>query len=238
MKEIHLLVLAGGFGTRLRPAVADVPKPLAPVAAKPYLEYLIDSWLEQGVSSMSFLLHHQSALIEEFLYSLGKRGAWDNCRLHIVKEEQPMGTGGAIAFASRQLGLTQSFLVANADTWLGTGIAQIANVEAPAIAVVQVENAERYGSVDLQVDKIVAFKEKQHSNGAGWINAGLYHLHPALFDSWKGQPFSMEQVLFPALVKAGALNALALNTDFIDIGIPSDYFRFCRWIDSRKTETL
>jgi len=238
LTQIHLLVLAGGFGTRLRPAVSDVPKPLAPVGGRPYLAYLIESWLDQGVSSMSFLLHHQAAMIEEFLYSLKQNGLMRNCTLQIVKEPKPLGTGGAIALAVAELGLSQSFLVANADTWLGTGIGEMASVDAPAMAVVPVENTARYGSVTINTDKIIAFEEKQHSKGPGRINAGLYHLHPASFAGWDGQAFSMEQVLFPALVNVGTLNAVELKTDFVDIGIPSDYFRFCRWIDAGKTGAL
>jgi D-glycero-alpha-D-manno-heptose 1-phosphate guanylyltransferase len=70
------------------------------------------------------------------------------------------------------------------------------------------------------------------------INAGLYHLKSDLFQNWDGQAFSMERELFPAMVRANKLAAVALKTDFIDIGIPEDYYRFCRWIKSQKTEIL
>lgn len=234
----HLVVLAGGFGTRLRSAVADVPKPLAPVGGRPFLHFLIDNWLQQGVTRMTYLLHHQAALVQNFLQLEDGAGRLGQCRVESLAENRPMGTGGAIAYAVRQLGIDGSFLVANADTWLGTGIAQVASVAAPAIGTVQVPDTARYGKVEVAQDKAVAFTEKQDSAGAGWINAGLYHLPAELFRDWDGEPFSLESVVFPKLAAAGRLRVVPLQTDFIDIGVPEDYYRFGRWIDSKKTGVL
>jgi D-glycero-alpha-D-manno-heptose 1-phosphate guanylyltransferase len=238
MKHISLLVLAGGFGTRLRTVVSEVPKPLAPVMNRPYLAYLIDSWLAQGVTSLTFLLHHQAGMIEDFLAALQKEGRLRGCNVRTLTEPQPLGTGGAVACAVRRFAMEDAFLVTNADTWLGTGIAQISAAKMPAMAVVRVENSERYGSVRTEAHKITAFEEKQNSCGPGIINAGLYHLHADMFKNWDGQSFSLERGLFPALVSADQLTAVSLETDFIDIGIPDDYFRFCRWIESQKAGAL
>jgi NDP-sugar pyrophosphorylase family protein len=238
MKRTNLLVLAGGFGTRLRAAVPEVPKPLAPVASRPYLHYLIERWVEQGVTQFTFLLHHQGSSIKAFLESQQNEGRLRDCELRILTEAQPLGTGGAVAYAVEHLRMTGSFLVAHADTWLGSGIGQVVKAPAPAMAIVHVENSERYGSVLVQQNKVVAFEEKQNSSGPGWINAGLYHLHADLFREWNGQPFALERERFPALASAGRLTAVPLETDFIDIGIPKDYFRFCRWIESGKVGIL
>lgn len=238
MKTPPLLVLAGGFGTRLRSAVADLPKPLAPVAGRPYLYYLLESWVGQGVREFIFLLHHQAGMVEEFLRSEAVSTLLQGCKVQTLIEAQPMGTGGAVAHAVRQLHLRGSFLVANADTWLGSGLAELATTPAPAMAVLRVENTERYGRVETAANKIAAFAEKQDSAGTGWINAGMYHLDAALFTDWNGEPFSLERVLFPPLAEAGRLQALPLQTEFIDIGIPADYFRFCRWIESQKADAL
>jgi len=229
---IELLVLAGGFGTRLRSAVSDVPKPLAPIAGRPFLDHLIETWVEQGASKLTFLLHHQAHLIEAFLEPL--RTQLRTCELRTLTEQQPLGTGGAVAHAVRQFKLTGYFLVVNADTWLGSGLEQVSATAEPALAIVQVDNSERYGSVKMRQDVVVSFEEKQNSSGPGWINAGLYHLHADLFRDWNGQPFSLERELFPKLVGAARLKAVPLKTGFIDIGIPEDYFRFCRWIESGK----
>ncbi|MEI6704422.1 MAG: sugar phosphate nucleotidyltransferase [Deltaproteobacteria bacterium] len=234
----ELLVLAGGFGTRLRSAVSDVPKPLAPVCNQPYLYYLIENWVEQGISSLTFLLHHQALMIDEFLNLQERRGLLKDCRLHTLTEPQALGTGGAVAYAVQQFQLSGQVLVANADTWLGSSIMEVSTASAPAIATVKVINSERYGKVTVQNGKVAAFEEKQQSSGPGWINAGLYHLHTDIFQNWDGQPFSMEQSVLPKLAAGGQLNAVPLETDFIDIGVPEDYFRFCRWVESGKEGSL
>src|ERR1019366_8160908 len=148
MLPTSLLVLAGGFGARLRTAVSGVPKPLAPVVNRPYLHYLRENWVAQGVTSLTFLLHHQADLIEAFLQLRQNTGEQPiTCSVRTLTEPHPLGTGGAIAFAVEQLQLTGSFLATNADTWLGSGIRQATEAGVPAMAVVRVENSERYGSV-------------------------------------------------------------------------------------------
>jgi D-glycero-alpha-D-manno-heptose 1-phosphate guanylyltransferase len=234
----HILVLAGGFGTRLRSAVADVPKPLAPIAGQPYLGYLIDSWVAQGVGALTFLLHYQAGLIQAYVVELEQAGRLKGCKVRFLVEPEPMGTGGAVAYAVHELQLHGDFLVSNADTWLGSGVVQLAGAQSPAIAVIPVANTQRYGRVRLAANKISLFEEKQDSYGEGLINAGLYHLEGGLFAHWNGQPFSLEHEIFPALVKAGSLNSVTLDTDFIDIGVPEDYYRFCQWITSNKVGAL
>jgi NDP-sugar pyrophosphorylase family protein len=236
MKQINLLVLAGGFGKRLRSAVSDVPKPLAPVNGRPFLSYQIENWLGQGVSHLSFLLHYEATSIEIFLESYQKE--FENCEIRALKESQPLGTGGAVAFAVQQCQLTGEFLVANADTWLQSGVQKVFEAEVPALATVRVENSERYGSVQIEKNKVVAFKEKQDSSGMRLINAGLYHLHADLFRDWNGRPFSLERELFPKLANSSKLKSVFLETDFIDIGIPEDYYRLCHWIESGKKGVL
>ncbi len=233
-----MLVLAGGFGTRLRSAVSEVPKPLAPVMNRPYLHYLIESWMAQGVGRLTFLLHHQADLIRAFLQSLQNEGRLKDCQITTLTEPQPLGTGGAIAYAVRELEMTGPFLIANADTWLGHGIEQVAATRAPAIAIVLLANSERYGRVRTESGRVVSFEEKQSIIGRGWINAGLYHLQADFFGDWDGKPFSLERELFPKLADSGDLSAVPLQTEFIDIGIPKDYFRFCRWIESGKIGAL
>jgi NDP-sugar pyrophosphorylase family protein len=231
-QRIELCVLAGGFGTRLRSAVADVPKPLAPVAGRPYLDYMIDRWLEQGVERLVFLLHHQAELIETFLAGQQRAGRWQDCEIQCVREAEPLGTGGSIANAVRENMLGSTFLVANADTWLGTGVAQLAGSDAPAMAVVRVPDISRYGAVHVSNGTVMAFREKGAETGGGYINAGLYRLTRVMFERWDGKAFSLERDVFPRLAGEGLLKAIPLDTQFIDIGVPDDYFRFCRWIET------
>lgn len=211
------------------------------MAGRPYLDYLVDSWTGQGVERMTFLLYHKAELMQEFVDAKRRQllEAGRSCDMRFLVEPRPLGTGGAVAHAVRSFGLQGNFLVANADTWLGSGIRQLSELGAPGIGIVEVANAARYGAVRMEDAKIVAFEEKQAFSGAGWINAGLYNLSADLFEDCREcQPFSIETQIFPRLVSRHQLKATALATDFIDIGIPEDYFRFCRWIDAGKTGNL
>ena len=233
---MKLLVLAGGCGTRLQSVVSDVPKALAPVGSVPFLRLQLENWISQGLRSFVFLLHHQSELIIAFLKS-ERRGLLNDCEVQWVVEADPMGTGGAVAHAVHQLQLSGSFLVTNADTWLGTGIAGVSSARAPAMAVVRVTDSGRYGRV--QVDdqfNVIAFHEKSNVGGVGLINAGLCHLDARFFQSWNHEPYSLEQLSFPAMATEGLLKAVVLDTEFIDIGVPEDYRKFCEWAQRKSAK--
>lgn len=231
---MKLLVLAGGFGTRLQSVVSEVPKALAPVGHLPFLYLQIENWISQGLRSFIFLLHHKADLIIDFL-EYEKTNLLKDCEVGWIVEPKPMDTGGAVAYAIRHLMLDGDFLLTNADTWLGTGIQAVANCTAPAIAVVKLSDTSRYGQIRFDNQfKVIAFTEKNKTHENGWINAGLCHLNADLFRHWYGKSFSLERVLFTQLVGKGLLTAVALKTDFLDIGIPSDYSRFCIWIQNKR----
>jgi D-glycero-alpha-D-manno-heptose 1-phosphate guanylyltransferase len=235
---MKLLVLAGGFGTRLRSVVAEIPKALAPVGEESFLHFQIENWKNQGLKSFVFLLHYQAELIIDFLKN-EKDGLLKDCEVQWLVEPTPMDTGGSLAYAVEELDIAGDFLVINADTWLGAGVNEVWQAGSPAIAVVKIKDTGRYGSVRFDDEcKILSFHEKSSFTGAGWINAGLCHLHAELFKSWNHEPFSLERDRFFIWANLGILKAVPLNSDFIDIGIPDEYFRFCRWIESQKTKSL
>ena len=237
---VDLLVLAGGFGTRLQSAVASVPKALAPVGNVPFLHLQIEHWIKHGINSFVFLLHHKADLIIGFLQEEQESGILRDYEVRCLVEPTPMDTGGAVAYAVEQLGLTGEFLVANSDTWLGTGIECIAQARAPAVAVVELSDSSRYGWVQFDERyRVTAFQEKgSKRQGSGWINAGMCQLNAASFKEWDHLPFSLERVTFPAMVARRELKAVPLQTEFIDIGVPDDYYRFSSWIASDRKGTL
>ena len=236
---MKLLILAGGLGTRLLSVVTEVPKALAPVEGVPFLHFQIEHWKKQGISSFVFLLHHQADMIINFLQQEIRIGVLLGCEVSWLVEPVPMDTGGAVAYAVEQLQLTGNFLVANADTWLGTGIAEMIKATAPAMAVLELSDATRYGRVEFNQQRyITAFQEKNNNQGAGWINAGLCQLSAESFLGWSRLSFSLERLTFPEMVAGGKLKAVMLQTDFIDIGIPDDYYRFCRWIAANREGIL
>jgi NDP-sugar pyrophosphorylase family protein len=232
------MVLAGGFGTRLQTAALGVPKALAPVGDTPFLQLQIQHWIAQGVRSFVFLLYHQADQIIEFLEACHDdllRG----CSVSWTIEPQPMETGGAIAYAVRSQGLHGDFLATNADTWLGGGIRELCESVAPAVAVLHVDDIARYGEVLYDANaSVMKFLEKDGRQKAGWINAGLYRLNSKLFDRWNGSPMSLERDIFPQLASRGVLKAVPVMADFVDIGLPDDYERFCVWARTGRGEAL
>lgn len=235
---MKMLVLAGGFGTRLKDFVSNVPKPLAPVGALPFLYYQVQNWISQGARSFVFLLHHQADFINSFIEE-HRDTLFSRCIVQSVIEPLPLDTGGAVANAIKKIGLEGEFLVANSDTWLGSGVRELRNVGADAMIVLQHTDVFRFGQV--QVDDagfVSAFGEKNKSRVSGLINAGMYVLQASHFACWNGQRMSLEKDLFPKLLAARQLRAIQLKSDFIDIGIPEDYLRFCRWQESKREGSL
>jgi NDP-sugar pyrophosphorylase family protein len=235
---MRLLVLAGGFGTRLKTAIADVPKALAPIGDVPFLQLQLEHWLAQGLREFTFLLYHQADQIISFLQA--QQGSLlKDCQVDWLIEPVPMDTGGALAHAVKTRGLKGDFLMTNADTWLGGGIHEMMQSAAPAMAVVNLADVSRYGQVHFdQAKRVTAFAEKNDQCTAGWINAGLCRLNAELFYNWNGHPFSLERDLFEALVQNRRLTAVPLITDFIDIGVPTDYHRFCHWVATGRQNPL
>jgi len=224
---LKLLILAGGYGTRLKSVVNKLPKALAPINDVPFLYYQIKNWKKQGITDFVFLLHFEAKLIIDFLYS-HRFGILKNCNVNYIIEPDALGTGGAIHYCVNQLSLKDDFLVTNADTWLGLGLKKIVEKKSPAILCVEVEDSQRYGTVHLLNNKIIKFEEKTNKKSKGLINAGLSLLNPKFFDSSLDYPYSLEKIIYPNLVKANILQGVVVTTNFIDIGIPEDYFKFIK----------
>ena len=185
------------------------------------------------------MLHYEANVIIEFLKKWNNLEANQDIEMRFVIEHIPLGTGGSVANAVQKLNLTSNFLVTNADTWLGSGIQELSHASAPVISVVEVANAKRYGTIVFDKNLCVTrFTEKIESGNSGWINAGLSLLHPEIFTSWDGKETSLEADYFPSLVKKNCLIALPLKDNFIDIGIPEDYHRFCKWIEQSQEGQL
>ena len=104
----------------------------------------------------------------------------------------------------------------------------------PAIGLVYVDDTSRYGRVNWQGQRVQRFHEKEPNIGPGWINVGVYLLRASDFQDWVRQPFSLEQDLLPKWAQQEGLQARPLDTEFIDIGVPEDYHRFCEWYQSGK----
>ena len=221
---MEAIVLAGGLGTRLKSKLSGVPKPMAPVAGRPFLEFLLSQLKRAGCTRAVLSVGHLHEVIKDH-FGASFRGM----RLDYVIEEAPLGTGGAIRKA---LGTAEedSVLVLNGDTYLDANYAEMMRFHLEqgagiSMAVTRQPNIARYGGVLVKENRIVGFEEKGRS-GSGLINAGAYVLPTAM--QWPAalpEKFSLEvDFLAPEI---GRLTPAAYEVDgfFLDIGVPEDLDR-------------
>ncbi len=219
------IILAGGFGTRLQTVVNDVPKPMAPVAGKPFLDYIFLYLKHYGIThvvlSTGYLAHKVSDRYKQ---------EFDGIRVSYAVEETPLGTGGGIRLAMEQCH-TEEILVLNGDSFfdvdLNTYTAQyISCGSGAALALRKVGNAARYGTISLGPgQRISAFKEKDSIEKPGLINGGVYLLNRSIFleNTTAAKAFSIEKDFFETRNSEIMLCGFEHDGYFIDIGIPEDY---------------
>ena len=230
MKDKPIIILAGGFGTRLKSYLDGKPKPMADINGKPFLEYILKNLIQNGFNNFIFSLHYRADLIVEYLNEIGD-SVLKNCVIKYYIEDTPLGTGGAVSYIISKGDIKDEFYVLNADTWIKDRLNELKLIAPNVIALIQVENSDRYGKVQLNTSNIITkFMEKEEGLGEGLINAGFYKFHKAIFENINKSEYSLESDFFPLLVKKNKLNGYILNTEFIDIGIPSDYQRFCNLV--------
>lgn len=218
------IVLAGGLGTRLRPLVSELPKPLAPVAGRPFLAWVLDHLASNGMRRVVLATGYMAEKVES---AIGRN--WLGMEIAYSIEQVPLGTGGAIrqALSHLQGGAVH---VVNGDTYLHYSLRNLegATVEANAIAGValaEVADVFRYGAVEVSAGRISEFRGKG-GFGAGWINAGSYFLTEAALRALPAKPpFSLEADFLHPQADAASLAAFTETSGFIDIGVPEDYAR-------------
>lgn len=219
-QDLPLLILAGGLGTRLGPLVDSVPKPMLEVANKPFLELLIKHYYSYGIRKFYLLTSHLSHVIEEHFNNFDS--IEDNISITILKEESPLGTGGAIKNALNSI-QDDNFLVANGDTFVEFNLNELISLGTPSLVVSSQEDTSRYGEVILKDDVVDKFIEKNGVARSGLINAGIYYFDRDIFDKTNNKVFSLEKELLEKATAQIKLKALITDKYFIDIGLEKDY---------------
>jgi NDP-sugar pyrophosphorylase family protein len=221
------VILAGGFGTRLRPLVSDRPKPMALINGKPFLEYLLHFLKKQQITNILFCLYFmKDSIIKHF-----GNGTKFGMNIKYSIEPKPLGTAGALKHAEKSL--EDRFYVLNGDTLLEICLQRLPNYHLKkkalaTIALTQVSNPNRYGSVNLTKDgRITSFMEKKCASKQ-FVNAGVYVFEKSILNHIpKGHKTSLEREIFLRLLKAGEpLYGYPTSGFFIDIGTPEDYMNF------------
>jgi D-glycero-alpha-D-manno-heptose 1-phosphate guanylyltransferase len=218
---MEAIVLAGGFGTRLREVVPDLPKPMAPVAGRPFLEILLSVLARKRFTRIVLSLGFMS---EKIVAHFGD--SYEGMELVYEVESQPLGTGGAIRAALARC-LADHVFIFNGDTYLDVEADEIERLwqasRHPVIVVREVPDTARFGRVEMCDGRINAFLEKGMS-GAGLINAGCYVLHRQALDDFSLRlPFSLETEYFIKSLQYIRFDGFVTHGRFIDIGVPDDY---------------
>ena len=223
----QIVVLAGGFGTRLKTILKEQPKPLADINGTQFLSILIQKWLNLGFNHFIFSLYYKSELIISFL-EMEKNGLLSGCTVEYVVEPQPLGTAGAILYANSACSLNDIFFVSNADTFIDSNFSNMIESEPNSLAIINVNNTSRFGEVDINNEgNVTSLIEKNMIVKSGFINAGFYKFKKSVFSNLKIDYLSIENDILPHLIKNNQLRYIILEGKFIDIGVPEDYYKFC-----------
>ena len=220
---MEAIVLAGGLGTRLREVVPDLPKPMAPIAGRPFLEILLASLSRKGFIRVVLSVGFMAEKISGYF---GDR--FGNLELAYAVEREPLGTGGAVRLAM-QVCATDHVFILNGDTFLDLEMDQVERhwqVHCrPIIVGREQSDTARYGRLLTADGAVIGIVEKGVS-GPGLINAGCYILNRGQLDGHPvGSAFSLETDYLPVAVTRTRFDLYVTTGKFIDIGIPEDYER-------------
>ena len=223
MQVKEAIILAGGFGTRLKETIPDLPKCMAPVNGRPFIYFVIRHLEQQGIKHFIFSLGYRSEAFIQYIAELFPSGNYE-----LVIETEPLGTGGAIQFAGTYARI-ENILVVNGDSLFKANISELAAFHFAhhsycTLALKPMENFERYGAVELNADDTIAsFREKQFYE-KGLINGGVYILNIKRYlQEMFPDKFSFETDYLQEYYPHGRIHGMIQDAYFIDIGIPEDY---------------
>jgi len=216
---LEAIVLAGGLGTRLRSVVSDLPKPMAPIGDKPFLEYILKYLQKNGITRVVLSVGYKWETIKEYF---GDK--FENIELVYSVEDEPLGTGGAIKKAMNQVKNSQVYII-NGDTFFNIDLKNLVLEDNSRLilSLKHMTNFDRYGCVESDNNNLVtAFTEKGYRE-SGNINGGIYLASKNIFDSYElDEKFSFEEFMQVNFDKL-KISVKVFENYFIDIGIPEDY---------------
>lgn len=221
--DVVAVILAGGYGTRIKHLLDGVPKPMVSVAGKPFVEWVVRYLKTQGITKAILSTGYLAEVVEQHFHNHPVEGVQTIC----CQETSPLGTAGGFLNAIHQIGESPSaWLVVNGDSLVFTELTSLTthlldSTVSGAIVGLSVSDASRYGSlVCNQVGNLVRFAEKRP--GAGVVNAGVYLLRSSLLKEFpENSPLSFENEVFPYLLaKDICLKVDVIDAPFLDIGTP------------------
>lgn len=226
-------ILAGGLGTRLREVLPNVPKPMAVINNRPFLEYLLDYWVTQRAQKFILIVGYKYQQIKDHF---GK--SYCGIPIEYFVEKTPLGTGGALISISREI--KNPFVLLNGDTFATVNLDNLIRFHKESrsdltMVLFKADQENRYGSIDIDefcsIKGLLTAKSKVNS----WCNAGVYFIEPKVFDGslfFSDSIYSLENQIIPELIAAAyRVMGQRQNLKFLDIGIPSDYKKSAKFFN-------
>lgn len=227
---MEAIVLAGGLGTRLRTIVSDVPKPMAPIGDKPFLEKILKYLQKNNVTRVILSVGYKWEIIKNYFGN-----SYKNIELIYSVEDNPLGTGGAI---KKALGLCENkeVFIINGDTLFDVdlSILKLESNNKLILSLKPMKSFDRYGCVETNVDGLVTTFTEKGFRDIGNINGGIYLMSKNIFDEFDlKENFSFEDFIKTNCERLN-ISTKIFDRYFIDIGIPEDYEK--AQIDLRTTD--
>lgn len=222
------VILAGGLGTRLRGVLPDLPKAMAPVLGRPFLEYLMDHWLSQGISRFILSVGYRREILMKHF-----GGQYHGARIEYAVEEVPSGTGGGLLLALEKLNAQDPFLLLNGDTFFKVSLRELMQFHLKrgadwTFSLFQTEDTKRYLGMKVNAEGRI-LSMRSDTERSQLANGGVYLVNPKVLSvpEWRpGLKLSLENDIFPHLLESGSrLFGHPCSGSFIDIGLPADLSR-------------
>lgn len=224
---MEAIILAGGFGTRLKSVVNDVPKPMADINGRPFLAYLLSALSLSGVNKAILSVGYKHDVIQNYF-----ENKYENTAIVYAIEKEPLGTGGGLKQALKNVE-GEDALVLNGDTFFNVDLKALYGFHKQRSAVLTLalkpmHKIERYGTAVTSGERVTGFEEKAFKE-SGYINGGVYCVNRAIgkyLDCYgDNESFSFEKDIIEKNIESLKPFGFVSDGYFIDIGIPEDYSR-------------
>jgi D-glycero-alpha-D-manno-heptose 1-phosphate guanylyltransferase len=229
------VILAGGFGTRLKSVCSDRPKAMMPVLDRPFLDYLVEYLCRQGIRNITISTGYRGDQIESF-FSGERKGS---VSIRCVREKNPLGTGGALSFGAQRTGSQGYVLACNGDSLVPFSMpdleAAVRSGADAAMVAFRTSDCSRFGSLAFDSSwMLTAFAEKCSSRTDTFINAGIYLIDSRMLPKDSGiEAASIERDYFPTWLSEGRkIKVIPSDGPFIDIGTPESLEKAADFIKS------
>jgi len=237
---IKAIILAGGLGTRLRSAVPDLPKPMAQIMGRPFLAYLIDYWIDQGIGHFVLSVGYKYQKVIDYF-----GGSYRGAIIEYSIESEPMGTGGGLLLSIKKLNENAPFILLNGDTYFPVDLRELEGFAKKtksdiSLSLVAMSNPQRYLGVKITDDGVIANFKCDDNQIKKMSNGGVYWVDPRALsqlqlDMTKKIAFE-DEILPMAALQGYKVTGKLFDSPFIDIGVPEDYERAAGIVAPPKTQ--